>query len=196
VSRRPRLRAAGLAWLVGWGAGGPAEALIPTLTPEEAQGALQAGVEGLTKEDFEEEWAVRFPGGEAIVVSTPFSRLALVARRQAYKGGEPLTEKQIQEQVDRGKDRIQLLVTLFGSQHDFARWYQPVLVVGNREVKATFVQNERSTLRQEDGRFAARNVYVFPLEGLPPNGTVTLVVRTTPERKEVFRGAIELGRFR
>jgi hypothetical protein len=188
-----------LGLLLGLGAGfaGPrgAGALVPALSPDGVQEAIRVGTEGMTKEDFEEEWLLRFPGGEVISVSTPFSRLALLARRHAYKG-DTLSEKQIQEQVDRGKDRLQLLVTLFGPQHDFARWYQPELVVGSREVKATFAQNERSTLKQEDGRYAARNVYVFPLEGLPPNGTVTLVVRTTPERKEVFRGAIDLGRFR
>ena len=47
------------------------------------------------------------------------------------------------------------------------------------------------------GRLAARNVYVFPLEGLPPNGTVTLLVRgAPPQLKEVLRAKIDLGKFR
>ena len=66
-----------------------------------------------------------------------------------------------------------------------------------REVKATFVQNERTPLRAEDGRLAARNVYVFPLEGLPTNGAVTLVVKgAPPEQKEVLRATLDLGKFR
>ena len=111
------------------------------------------------------------------MVSTPFSRLALAARQATMKG-ESLTEKQQKEQIDRGKGRIQLLVTMRGGpSRSFARFYQPVLLVDGREVKATFVQNERTPLVQEDGRLAARNVYVFPLEGLPTNGAVTLLVQ-------------------
>ena len=112
--------------------------------------------------------------------------------------GEALTEKQQKEQIDRGKGRIQLLVTMRGGpSRSFARFYQPVMMVGDREVKASFVQNERTPLVQEDGRLAARNVYVFPLEGLPTNGAVTLVVRgAPPEQKEVLRAKIDLGKFR
>lgn len=112
--------------------------------------------------------------------------------------GESLTEKQQKEQIDRGKGRIQLLVTMHGGpSQSFARFYQPVLVVDGREVKATFVQNERTPLPQEDGRLAARNVYVFPLEGLPTKGVVMLVVRgAPPEQKEVLRAKLDLGKFR
>ena len=112
------------------------------------------------------------------MVSTPFSRLALAARQATMKG-ESLSEKQQKEQIDRGKGRIQLLVTMHGGpSRSFARFYQPVLLVDGREIKAT-LRPERAHADpvQEDGRLAARNVYVFPLEGLPTNGAVTLVVR-------------------
>jgi hypothetical protein len=136
------------------------------------------------------------PGGEEVAVSTPFSRLALAARQAAMKG-EPLTEKKQQEQIDRGKGRIQLLVTMYGRERDFARWYQPAFVVGGQEIKATFVQNERTPLRLPDGRFAARNIYVFPLEGLPMGSAVTLVVRgAPPDNKEMLRAPLNLGKFR
>ena len=178
------------------GAPGPSPALVGDLTSEGAREAIDAGSGSLTQEDFAEEWQLRLPGGEEVVVSTPFSRLALAARQAAMKG-EPLTEKQRQEQIDRGKGRIQLLVTMYGSERDFARWYQPTLVVGGREVKATFAQNERTPLRLEDGRYAARNVYVFPLEGLPTGRAVTLVVKgPPPDQKEVLRAPLDLGKFR
>ena len=48
----------------------------------------------------------------------------------------------------------------------------------------------------EDGRYAARNVYVFPLEGLPPRGTVVLVVTNAQDQKEVWRASLDLGQFR
>jgi hypothetical protein len=193
---RAPVAAAGLALLLAAGGpAAPARAVVGDLAPAQVEEALQAGTAGLTRDDFAEEWVVRQPGGEEIVVSTPFSRLALAARQAAYKG-EALTEKQRQEQLDRGRGRIQLLVTTFGRQVDFARWYQAVLRAGTQEVKATFTQNERTARRLEDGRWAARNVYVFPLEGLPLRGTVTLVVRTTPDQKEVLRVPLDLSAMR
>jgi hypothetical protein len=171
-------------------------ALVGDLTAAGIDEAIGAGTASITQEDFAEEWQLRLPGGEEVVVSTPFSRLALAARQAAMKG-EELTEKQRKEQIDRGKGRIQLLVTMYGRARDFARWYQPTLLVGGREVKATFVQNERTPMRLEDGRFAARNVYVFPIEELPSDAAVTLLVRSAPpDHKEILRAALDLGKFR
>jgi hypothetical protein len=197
--RRAGLRGgafAGALALVLVGAPGPSLALVGDLTPEGMRQAIDAGTASLTQDDFAEEWQLQLPGGEEVVVSTPFSRLALAARQAAMKG-EPLTEKQQQEQVDRGKGRIQLLVTMYGQSRDFARWYRPVLLVGGREVKPAFAQNEQTPLALGEGRYAARNVYVFPLEGLPTNGAVTLVVRAAPpDYKEVLRASLDLGKFR
>jgi hypothetical protein len=85
---------------------------------------------------------------------------------------------------------------MHGRAPDFARWYQPVLRVEGREVKASFTQNERTALRLEDGRYAARNVYVFPLEGIPPRGTVTLVVRHSVDQKVIMQQALDLSKMR
>jgi hypothetical protein len=192
-----RIAALVLGVFVLGGAPGPAPALVGDLTADGIRQAIDAGVASITQDEFPEEWQLRLPGGEDVVVNTPFSRLALAARLATMKG-EPLTEKQQQEQIDRGKGRIQFLVTMHGGpSRNFARFYQPVLIVNGREVKATFVQNERTPLIQEDGRLASRNVYVFPLEGLPTDGVVTLVVRgAPPEQKEVLRAKLDLGKFR
>jgi hypothetical protein len=189
--------ALGLAAALVCGLPGPAGALVGDLSEDGIREAIDAGIASITQDDFAEEWQLRLPGGEEVVISTPFSRLALAARQATMKG-EPLSEKQQKEAIDRGKGRIQLLVTMHGGpRRNFARFYQPVLLVDGREIKATFVQNERTPLVEADGRLAARNVYVFPLEGLPPNGTVTLLVRgAPPQLKEVLRAKIDLGKFR
>lgn len=181
------------ALLLAWAS--QAAALLGGLSPAQIQEALDVGAKAVVQEDFGEEWRLRLPGGEEIAVSTPFSRLALAARRAAFRG-EPLGDKQRQEQIDRGKGKLQLLVTMYGRQVDLARWYQAVLRVGDREVKATFTQNERTALRLEDGRFAARNIYVFPLEGLPARGVVTLVVRHSIDQKDVLRAPLDLSKMR
>jgi hypothetical protein len=200
--RRPGRRGAwraglGLATVLLWGVPASAPALVGDLTPEGIRQAIDAGITAVTQDDFGEEWQLQLPGGEDIVVSTPFSRLALTARQIAMKG-EVMTDKQQKEQIDRGKGRIQLLVTMHGGpSRTFARFYTPVLQVDGKEIKATFVQNERTPIPEDDGRLAARNVYVFPLEGLPKSGVVTLVVRDAPpEQKEVLRTKLDLSKFR
>ena len=191
--------ALGVALILGvavLGAPGPAGALVGDLTTAGEDEAIEAGTASITQEDFAEEWQLRLPGGEEVAVSTPFSRLALAARQAAMKG-ESLSDKQRKEQIDRGRGRIQLVVTMHGRARDFARWYQPALVVRGREIKATFVQNERTPLRLEDGRYAARNVYVFPLEEISAGAPVTLVVRgAPPDHKEVLRSTLDFGKFR
>ncbi len=195
--RRPLPAALALALLWLHGAPASAPALMGDLNESGIKEAVDAGIAAITQEDFAEEWQLRLPGGEDIVISTPFSRLALASRQTAMKS-ESMTEKQRKDQIDRGKGRIQLLVTMRGGpSRSFARFYQPVLLVNGNEIKAAFVQNERTPIREEDGRLAARNVYVFPLEGLPATGVVTLVVRDAPpEQKEVLRAKLDFGKFR
>lgn len=164
------------------------------LTPQQVEEAIETGQASITQEEFGQEWVVRLAGGEEVQVTTPFARVALAARQAAFRG-EPLTEREIETQLQRGKGRIQFLVAVHGPKVDFARWYAALLLVGQREVKATFSQNERTALRLEDGRYLARNIYLFPTEGLPPTGTVTLLVRTR-EGKEVLRAPIDLGAMR
>jgi hypothetical protein len=109
---------------------------------------------------------------------------------------QSLDDTQLQQELSRGKGKLELLVTMYGRQVDFARWYQPVLQVDTQEIKASFVQNERTALRLDEGRYAARNLYVFPLAGLPPKGTVILVVHHSIEKTEVLRAPLDLGRMR
>ena len=200
-ARRPGLGkwtrlALGLTAALACGLPGPAGALVGDLSEDGIREAIDAGIASITQDDFAEEWQLRLPGGEEVVISTPFSRLALAARQATMKG-EPLSEKQQKEAIDRGKGRIQLLVTMPGPTRDFARFYQPALVVNGQEIKATFVQNERTPLPLGNRQYAARNVYVFPLEGLPKDGAVTLVVRDAPpDMKEVLRAKLDLAKFR
>ncbi len=187
---------AGVAGLLGvLLAAGPAQALILVLSPGDVEQALEVGRQGVAQEDFGDEWRLSLPDGSEVVVTTPFSRLATAARQATFKG-EPLSDKQRQEQLDRGKGKLQLQVTMFGRTVDFARWYQPALGVDGREVKPTFTQNERTALKAEDGRYAARNIYVFPLEGLTARSTLTLIIRHSVEQREVLRASLDLSRMR
>ena len=78
------------------------------------------------------------------MVTTPFYRLALAARNATMKG-EALTE------AAEGADRSQRGTDPAPGDDAWrppgtSRFYQPVLAVDGREVKASFVQNERTPL--------------------------------------------------
>ena len=176
-------------------AAGPARALVLQLGSAEIEQAIVLGRQSVADEEFGDEWRRELPDGAELAVTTPFLRVVQAARVAAFKG-EALGDKQRNEAIDRGKGKIQLTLTTYGRTIDFTRWYQPVLLVAGKEVKAVFTQNERTARRLDDGRFQAHNIYVFPLEEVPARGTVTLLVRHAIEQKELFRASLDLGKVR
>ena len=103
--------------------------------------------------------------------------------------GEP--ERLLREQ----QDRLLLWARLHGPHEGFARFYSPRLLVGDGEVEPAFVQNERTALRQADGRYLARCVYGFPTRDLMGTSPVALVVRDADGR-DVSRFTIDLSTMR
>jgi hypothetical protein len=170
-----------------------AGAVFLTPTAKQVEEALELGRTSVSQERFGEEWEVAVKD-ESVTVVTPFSRLALAARNAAFKR-ESLAAAEVRKILDRGKGRIHFLAALRGTQAEFARFYEGVLLVKGKEVKPVFVQNERTAAPLEEGGFLARCLYVFPTDGLDPRGEVTLVVRL-PKGGEVFRAAIDLGSMR
>src|SRR5439155_196994 len=75
------------------------------------------------------------------------------------------------------KDRLMLWVYLQGPSEQFARHFTPRLVVDDREIEPALVQNERTAIRQENGRYLARCVYWFPTKDLTGTARPVLVVR-------------------
>ena len=164
-----------------------------SLSSQQVEDALELGRTSVTQERFGEEWQITVKG-ESVTVATPFSRLALAARHAAFKR-EALSTSDVQKLLDRGKGRIHFLAALRGGQAEFARFYEPLLLVKGKEVKPLFVQNERTAAPLEDGAFLARCLYVFPTDGLDPRGKATLLVRR-PNGPEVFRAIIDLAGMR
>ena len=172
----------------------PALGASLALTEEQRREAIRAGERSTTAEAFDAEWSVNGPPGESAVVLTPFHRLALAARQASFRGttlkpGEP--EKILRE----SRDRLVFWVSLRGRSEGFARYYVPRLVVGDREVKASFVQNERTAVRQEDGGYLARCLYGFPTRDVTGGARVALVVGNG-EGRDVSRFTIDLAAMR
>lgn len=164
------------------------------LTEQETKAAIEVGQQSLHLHDFDREWQVNGADGSSLTALTPFYRLVLAARNRAFKN-ETLKRREIEELV-KDKGKLLFSVRLYGSRADFARWYQPVLLVPGREaVQPSFVQNERTALREEDGRYLARCFYSFPTAGLNPRGQVTLLVRD-PDGRGVARFTVDLASMR
>jgi len=183
--------AAGLALTVAR----PLDAASFSLTPGERDEAIRVGRRSIITDEFGAEWRVGGDRlGQTLTVMTPFHRLALAARNSAFKNQE-LKQRDVDSILKDQEGKLVLWATLRGAKVDFARFYAPALVLGQQEIKATFTQNERTALREEDGGFTARCMYVFPAEGLDPKATVTLVVKD-PDDKPVARFTVDLSAMR
>ena len=175
-------------------AAGAAAAASFTLGDSDKRAALQAGERSTLVEGFDREWRVDGDGGANLSVLTPFHRLLLAARHAAFKN-EPLKPTDIDRVLKQDAQRLVLLVSLRGRSEEFARYYVPRLVEGDREIKASFVQNERTALRQADGAYLARCVYGFPTRDLDPRGRLALTVADV-EGRDVSRFTIDLASMR
>ena len=173
----------------------PLDAASFTLTPAERDEAIRAGKRSILSEEFGGEWKV---GGDrprqTLTVMTPFYRLALAARNAAFKSRE-LPPKDIGDLLREQEGRLTLWAALEGGKADFARFYTPVLVSGQQEIKASFRQNERTARREENGSYTARCLYVFPAERLRPNDTWVLIVRDSDD-KPVAKFTVDLSAMR
>ncbi|MBI4562286.1 MAG: hypothetical protein HY724_09605 [Candidatus Rokubacteria bacterium] len=165
------------------------------LTERETEAAIRVGRESVTSADFGQEWRVDGTDGSSLTVLTPFHRLTLAARNAAFKKGA-LRPRDIEQILKEHQGKLLFLARLHGGRVDFARWYQPVLLAPGREAtRPSFVQNERTALRQEDGRYLARCLYSFPTAGLSARARVTLLIRDS-DGKDVARFTVDLGAMR
>lgn len=174
--------------------GSEATAASLVLTDADKRAAVRTGERSVTTETFDHEWRVTNGGGETATVLTPFHRLTVAARHAAFKR-DTLKPADVDRVLKEGANRLVLWVNLKGKGEDFARFYVPRLVAAEREIKASFVQNERTAVRQDDGAYMARCVYGFPIQDLTGRGKVALVV-ADPDGRDVSRFTIDLASMR
>jgi len=172
----------------------PAAGASLSLSEREQKQALVFGQRSVINETFGGEWRVEQGSGESVEVVTPFHRLALAARHAAFKN-EPLKPQDKEKLLTELKDRLMFWVYLQGPSEQFARHFSPRLLVDDREIEPALVQNERTAVRQDNGRYLARCVYWFPTKDLTGTSRPVLVVRDA-EGQAVSRFAIDLARMR
>ena len=173
----------------------PALAASFTLTPGQIAEATRVGQQSVASQEFGTEWEVANEKGETLTVLTPFHRVALAARNAAFKN-DTVKPREVEAILKNHQGRLSFRAALRGSRADFARWYQPVLLTPrDAELKPSFVQNERTALRLEDGQYLARCLYVFPAEGFSPGGRVTVLIRDRQNRN-VSRFTVDLSTIR
>lgn len=186
------IRAVVLVALAAWP--GVAGAATLTLTERQQQDAIHTGERSVTADSFGDEWRVAAAAGETATVLTPFHRLAVAARHAAFNK-KPLKPGEPAKILKENRDRLVFSTDLRGSSEDFARFYVPRLLVGDREIKPSFVQNERTAVRQADGAYLARCVYGFPTKDVKGVERVALVIGDADGR-DVSRFTIDLAAMR
>jgi hypothetical protein len=187
------IRVACVLALALWPALASAASLV--LSEAERQTAIHTGERSVTDPDgFDQEWRVTNSAGESAVVMTPFHRLAAAARHATFSG-KPLKAGEPDKVLNEGRDRLVFWVQLRGDSAGFARYYVARLVVGDREIKASFVQNERTAMHQEDRAYLARCLYGFPTRDVKGNDRLALIVADADGR-DVTRFTIDLARMR
>lgn len=164
------------------------------LTEAGKQSALAYGKSTAHRDAFDAEWRVKNAAGDVVNVITPFHRLVIASRHATFRD-EPMTPGEPDKLLRELKDRLMLEVELHGRSGEFARLLVPELRVGERTIKAAFVQPDHAPLHLEDGGYLARCVFTFPVKELTGAARVTLVVRDRDER-EMSRFAIDLSRMR
>ncbi len=172
----------------------PAAGASLSLSDREQKQALVVGQRSVINETFGGEWRIVQGSGESVEVVTPFHRLALAARNAAFKN-EPLKPQDQEKMLTELKDRLMFWVYLQGPSEQFARHFSPRLLVDEREIEPALVQNERTAIRQDNGRYLARCVYWFPTKDLTGTSRPVLVVRDS-EGQPVTRFAIDLAGMR
>jgi hypothetical protein len=172
---------------------GEAAAASFSLSEADKRAAMRMGERSTTSEDFDREWRVSHDGGD-LTVLTPFHRLVVAARHAAFKN-EPLKPAEVERMLKKDAGRLVVWVRLRGRGADFARYYVPRLVQGTREIRPSFVQNERTALRQDDGVYLARCVYGFPVRDLDGRANVVLMV-SDADGGAVSRFTIDLSSMR
>src|SRR5215470_7614752 len=152
-----------LALAVGLVAATPGESMSVVLTDLDREQAIRAGKKSIVTEEFGAEWRVKDGAGQSLVVMTPFHRLALAARNSAFQSKD-LRPRDVEDILKNSEGKLAFWVTLRGGKADFARYYTPEVLAGSQTVKPSFVQNERTALRDADGRYSAQCVYAFPAD--------------------------------
>jgi hypothetical protein len=183
-----------LALAVGLVAATPGESMSLALTDRDREQAIRTGKKSIVTEEFGAEWRVKDGAGQTAIVMTPFHRLALAARNSAFRSKE-LKPKDVESVLKGSEGKLAFWVTLRGGRTDFARYYTPEVLTGSQTVKPSFVQNERTAIRDDDGRYSAQCVYAFPADTIDPKSRVVLVVRDA-EEKEVAKFTVDLAAMR
>jgi hypothetical protein len=178
----------------GLGTAGDAAAASFSLGEADKRAAVQAGERSTLSDAFDREWRVSGGGGDSLTVLTPFHRLLLAARHAAFKR-TALKPAEIERVLRQDAQRLVVWVQLHGPAEDFARHYVPRLVDGPREIRPSFVQNERTAMRQGDGGYLARCVYAFPIRDLDGRRRVVLSV-SDADGRDVSQFTIDLASMR
>jgi hypothetical protein len=174
-----------------------AEAIWVDLTPEQTDQALQIGGFQASMGNptrFMEKWSVNLgPGKGAALLMTEFLAVAFAAEA-ASKNFQSLQPWEVQDARARASGKLVFSVTTFGDRPDYADGLRGWVIDGKREIQNTHWKNGTPE-KAEGGGYVADSTFWFPMDGVDPDGKVTLVIRQNGTQKE-WRFPFDLSQMR
>jgi hypothetical protein len=201
MKRRGMLRRAGAlalgAVLASWTLAGPAAAIWVNLTPEQAKRAEKVGGFNASAGDpqrFMSNWTVNLGEGKgAALLMTEFLSVAFAAQ-EAARSMAGLQPWDIQDAIARARGKLVFSVTTFGKTADYATGLRGWVLYKDRRIQNTHWQNGKPE-PAGDGLFVSDSTFWFPLEGIDPQGQVTLLVQQEATGEE-WRFPFDLSKMR
>ena len=148
------------------------------LTDEQRQEAVRFGERSSWKQLLlQGEW-VRESGGNKAVMQTPFLILAAMAKRasQQYR---KLSKEEMDALLKELEGKLTFFITVTGYSPDFAKDYHAVIKADGKTIQPILKQNPSlasPVMGYDSVYYTANCIYVFPAEGIDPNGQLTLIM--------------------
>jgi hypothetical protein len=175
---------------------GPAGAIWVNLTPEQTDQALKIGgfqASMGNPQRFMEKWSVNLGEGKgAALLMTEFLSVAFAAQ-EASKAFQSLQPWEVEDARARASGKLVFSVTTFGDSPDYADGLRGWVMAGKHEIQNTHWKN--GVPEPADGRYVADSTFWFPIEGVDPEGKITLVIRHEATGRE-WRFPFDLAQMR
>lgn len=168
-----------------WLAAQPAQAIWVNLTPEQADKAVKTGgfAASMGGPRFMEKWVVNLGEGKgAALLMTEFLSLAF-ASQEAARNMAALEPWEVQDALGRARGKLVFSVTTFGDNPEYADGLRGWVIYKGEKRQNTHWQNGKPE-PTEDGRYVTDSTFWFTMDGIDPNGQLTLLIEHVDGRQK------------
>lgn len=176
---------------------GPAGAIWVNLTPDQADQAQKIGAFTASMGDpskFMEKWTVSLGEGKGVaLLMTEFLSVAFAAQT-ASRNMAAMQPWEVQDAIARARSKLVFSVTTYGKTPDYADGLRGWVLYGKKKIQNTHWKNGKPE-PAPNGMYVADSTFWFPMEGVDPEGQVTLLIEQ-PQTGEEWRFPFDLKTMR